>query len=109
MLQWLDVLGSDDQPWLAVFFGNVIYITIIAAIPLVVGWLLYTQVMSAVATRWPQGESTAAVLLAPIAALPTLTLLAFIEGWAGVLFASGYALTCGCAVRLARDRAKTRS
>lgn len=104
LLQWLDVFGSDDQPWQTVLVGNIIYITILAGIPLVVGWLLYIWVMVAVTKRWPHREPTAAVLLAPVVALPMFAIAGSTEGWEGVLFVSGYALASSLAMRLARRR-----
>jgi hypothetical protein len=108
LLQWLGVFGSDDQPWQAVFLGNIIYATVICAVPLGAGWLLYLWIVNAVSTRWPHRESTTAILLVPVAVLP-LALFLLTEGWSGVLFVTGYAFVFGLAMHLAKVRVRTPS
>jgi len=108
LLQWFDVFGSDDQPWQTVFLGNIIYVTIIWGIPLIAGWLFYMRAVNAVATRWPRREWTTAILLAPVALLPSLVLARLTEGWGGVLFMTGYAFVAGLAVLFLRERAQVR-
>ncbi|HET7654718.1 MAG TPA: hypothetical protein VFK42_16905 [Acidimicrobiales bacterium] len=109
LLQWCDVFGNDDQPWQTVFLGNIVYATIIWAVPLLAGWLLYMWSVNAVATRWSQRERTAAVLLVLVAVLPPLALAQLTEAWSGVLFVTGYALVAGLAIHLVRERAQAQS
>jgi hypothetical protein len=102
VLQWLDVFGSDDQPWQTVFVGNILYVTTMFALPLMGGWLLYAWVLQSLAERWPRREPLAAIVLVPIAVMPGFALAAYADGISGAVFIAGYALVSVIVVAVMR-------
>ena len=103
-LQWLGVFGSDDQTWQAVFVGNVAYISVIFALPLLAGAFVYVFALRAARTTSPERQRTIAALLAPVVALPFLVIAFLTVGRIGALFAAGYAALSVLTLRLVERR-----